>query len=218
MRFIFGWLLMHQFSLRTHGYLSPTPLSQIQQARITTRLLADRRGPSGDDLISRLFGAFLPTPEDIGLTRFNRSSRPENYYATTDEWADRLPEDSDPDIALVRPTLKYTNLETRPLKLVFSANRDGWSAKEFHKRVDKLGPAVVLARTSTGGVIGGYNPTGWVNYGEYRGSIAAFLFTFPEGNTKIRPLKVPKISGAGTIHISSAYLNFKWLRRPCTDR
>jgi hypothetical protein len=33
-----------------------------------------------------------------------------------------------------------------------------------------------MYQSVSGGVFGGYNPTGWVNYGEYRGSIAAFLF------------------------------------------
>ena len=188
------WILLHTLGSRVLGYRPPSPPSLL--LRTTTRL-PERKAPANNDFISRFFGAFLPTPEDIGLTRFNRTSKPENYYATTDEWAEMLPEDTDADIALLRQTLKYTNLEFRPLKLVYSANRDGWNAKSFHERVDKLGPAVVLARTSSGGVVGGYNPTGWVNYGEYRGSIAAFLFTWSDGNTKIRPVKVPKISGAG---------------------
>jgi hypothetical protein len=92
--------------------------------------------------------------------------------------------------------LAKTNLERRPLKLVYDANRDGWKAKIFHEKVDKLGPAIVLARSQSGGIFGGYNPTGWVNYGELRGSIAAFLYTFPDGNTNDRPIKLQKISGA----------------------
>lgn len=36
-----------------------------------------------------------------------------------------------------------------------------------------------------------------MNYGEYRGSIAAFLFVFPENDIKKRPIKLQKISGAG---------------------
>jgi hypothetical protein len=46
------------------------------------------------------------------------------------------------------------------------------------------------------GVFGGYNPTGWVNLGEMRGSIAAFLFVIPESKD-IRPIKLQKIGGAG---------------------
>ena len=188
-------LLLQGLQIQCYHY-HPTTSLRSALPRVMFRL-AERKAPANNDFISRIFGAFLPTPEDIGLTRFNRTSKPENYYATTDEWAEKLPEDSDADVALVRPTLKYTNLEFRPLQLVYSATRDGWNARAFHERVDKRGPSVVLARTTSGGVMGGYNPTGWVNYGEYRGSIAAFLFTFPEGNTKVRAVKVPKISGAG---------------------
>lgn len=72
---------------------------------------------------------------------------------------------------LIRQLLASTNLEYRPLKLVYSAAKDGWKSTIFHKKVDKLGPALVLGRAATGEVIGGYNPTGWVNYGEFRGSI-----------------------------------------------
>lgn len=192
------WILLLTLGAGVLGYRPSSSHSSLPRA---TSRLSERKAPANNDFISRFFGAFLPTPEDIGLTRYNRTSKPENYYATTDEWAEKLLEDTDADILLIRQTLKYTNLEFRPLRLVYSANRDGWNAKAFHERVDKLGPAVVLARTSSGGVVGGYNPTGWVNYGEYRGSIAAFLFKFPDGNTKIRPVKVPKISGAGECRI-----------------
>ena len=172
-------------------------------AQLSSSRLQERKAPANNDFISQFFGAILPTPEDIGLTRYNRTSRPENYYCTTTEWADPVESDKvDPDMSLVRQTLKYTNLETRELRLGFSAERDGWNAKEFHKRVDKQGPAIVLCRTISGGVIGGYNPTGWAGYGELRGSVAAFLFTFPGGDLKSRPIKLPKISGAGRLDIN----------------
>lgn len=91
--------------------------------------------------------------------------------------------------------------KSRALTCVYDANRDGWKAAAFHQKVDKKGPAVVLARTVSGGVIGGYNPTGWVNYGEYRGSIAAFLFQFNPSDLTARPTKLAKISGAGLAQI-----------------
>jgi hypothetical protein len=40
-----------------------------------------------------------------------------------------------------------------------------------------------------------------VNLGEYRGSIAAFLFTFPGGDIESRPIKLAKIAGAGMSQI-----------------
>lgn len=156
------------------------------------------------DWITDVFAKFLPTPEDIGLTRFTPTNRPENFPCVKDRWAEVLPEDTkanDKDMLLIRQVLAATNLETRPLKLAYDANKDGWKSSVFHSKVDKLGPAVVIARSKSGGVFGGYNPTGWVNYGEYRGSIAAFLFTFPNGDTTSRPVKLAKISGAGLAQI-----------------
>lgn len=149
----------------------------------------------GGDFITNIFKRFLPTPEDVGLTRFTKDSLPEKFPATKTEWAELLPSDNDENKKLIRQCLAQTNLERRPLVLAYSANRDGWKASTFHAMVDKRGPAVVVARTKTG-VFGGYNPCGWVNYGESRGSIAAFLFLFPKGDTKQRPVKLQKIGGA----------------------
>eukprot|EP01038_Epipyxis_sp_PR26KG_P005559 gene5559-7681_t len=170
----------------------------------TNKQSQPKKAPADDDLISRIFGRFLPTPEDIGLTRYDKDSRPENYPCKKDEWADLLPQDktsNDPDLMLIRQLLAGTNLQVRPLQLVFSAQKDGWYSTSFHNKVDKKGPAVVLAKSTTGGVYGGYNPTGWVNLGEYRGSIAAFLFHFPKGDIKQRPVKLSKIAGAGMAQI-----------------
>jgi hypothetical protein len=39
-------------------------------------------------------------------------------------------------------------------------------------------------------------PVGWIGLGEDRDSMAAFLFTWPDGDTSQRPLKLPKVGGA----------------------
>lgn len=160
-------------------------------------LFSSNQGPSdGNDIVTRLFGWLLPTPETVGLKRYDQESRPENFPCVKNIWAEPVGGDSE-DMKVIRQTLAKTNLEARPLKLTYSANRDGWNKEIFHSKVDKLGPAVVFAKSVNGGVFGGYNPTGWVNYGEYRGSIAAFLFTFPGGDVTKRPIKLAKIGGAG---------------------
>jgi hypothetical protein len=135
---------------------------------LSTLSMIEERGPAGDDFITKMFGRFLPKPEDVGLKRYDSVSMPENWPCVKDEWADNLPEDTDPDIKLVRQVLAKTNMEYRPMKLAYCANRDGWKASAFHAKLDAMGPAVVLGRTKMGGVVGGYNPTGWVNLGEYR--------------------------------------------------
>jgi len=160
------------------------------------------------DFAEKIFSLFFGKPEEspMGLKRFGRERFPEQYPATVDEWADPVPGD-DRDVAKLRPLLKNTNLESRPLKLAYSANRDGWNPSAFHGAVDKKGPSLVVATTAGGRVVGGYNPKGWVSYGEARGSIAAFLFcegtdagsssSSPgSGNGKGGWVKLRKVGGA----------------------
>ena len=59
-----------------------------------------------------------------------------------------------------------------------------------------LGAAIMLIRLKDSpAVFGGYNPRGWIGLGEERDSIAAFLFSWPDGDMSKRPLKVRKAGG-----------------------
>lgn len=107
-----------------------------------------------------------------------------------------MPAGDDEDVAIIRSLLARTSLQERPLKLAYDANIDGWDARAFHQRVDRLGPGVVLARTEKGAVVGGYNPKGWVGFGEYRGSLAAFLYTWPDGDISKPAIKLRKVGGS----------------------
>ena len=146
-----------------------------------------------DDAVEKIFNFFFgkKEKEPLGLKRFGAERFPEQYPATITEWAEPV-ETDDKEMAKLRPMLKNTNLESRGLKLVYSANRNGWNPDKFHACVDKKGPSLVVCTTSSGLVCGGYNPKGWVSYGEARGSIAAFLFRF-DGNTIT---KLRKVGGA----------------------
>jgi len=124
--------------------------------------------------------------------RFGKEKFPEQYQATIDEWADPVASDNS-EMAKLRPLLKNTNLETRGLKLSYAANKNGYSAAAFHKAVDKKGPAILVCTTQDDLVCGGYNPKGWVGFGEARGSVAAFLFVF-DGKGD-RPTKLRKVGG-----------------------
>lgn len=53
---------------------------------------------------------------------------------------------------------------------------------------------------SISGISLGYNPCGYVNLGEYRGSIAAFLFYFSDIECK-KFTKLQKIGGAGLAQV-----------------
>lgn len=138
------------------------------------------------------FGHFL-------LARFGPDRFPEQYPATKTEWAAPVATD-DKEMARVRPLLKNTYLETRGLKLTYNSAKNGWNAIAFHKAVDKKGGALVVCTTEDGLLCGGYNPKGWVGYGEYRGSIAAFLFVENKDGTFT---KLRKVGGAGLAQIDN---------------
>ena len=172
-------------------------------------LLAVGTEPPKEDFITSIFSRFLPKPKDVGLTQFTVKTLPEKYPCTKTEWAAPVPSDGkDPNLLLLRQLLKQTNLETRPLVLCFDASRHGWRASAFHEKVDRKGPCAVLCRAKGGGVFGGYNPCGWVGYGESRGCIAAFLFYFPKGDTSARPVKLAKIGGASMAQLDDGAIKF----------
>lgn len=147
-----------------------------------------------DDPVEKIFNFFFGAKEaePMGLKRFGAERFPEQYPATITEWAEPV-ESDDKEMAKLRPMMKNTNLEARGLKLVYSANKNGWDNNKFHACVDKKGPSLVVATTVDGLVVGGYNPKGWVSYGEARGSIAAFLYRFNADGTIT---KLRKVGGA----------------------
>jgi hypothetical protein len=64
----------------------------------------------------------------------------------------------------------------RSLGCVYKASRDGWSALDFHSKVDGAGSGVVVALSTSGKVFGGYNPVGWRSTDDYYTSNSAFLW------------------------------------------
>ena len=51
----------------------------------------------------------------------------------------------------------------------------------FHTQLDGQGAAILVATAADGTVFGGYNPKGWLGYGEWLDAISAFLFVYPRG-------------------------------------
>jgi len=153
-----------------------------------------------EDPIEKIFGIFFGKKEvePMGMKRFGQERFPEQYPATLDEWADPV-EGDDKEMALLRPLLKNTNMEYRNLRLTYDANRDGWDPEIFHSKVDKQGGAIVFCTTRAGIQCGGYNPKGWVGYGEARGSIAAFLYILGGKYAKAGApaIKLRKVGGPG---------------------
>ena len=177
-----------------------------------------------DDMVTRIFERFFGKREEsvltFGLKRVNAETNPELWpadvdvenYLTPIEGIDdkvytrrtilesKLQDDYevayDSDAWYLRQMLKGTSLEERELMTLFDSSEieDGFSAVRFHEAVDGYGPALVLCETPEGSIFGGYNPCGWVGYGDQRDAISAFLFTFPNGMTS-RPIKLQKVGG-----------------------
>jgi len=161
------------------------------------RKLQQAAAEEEEDIPTKLFRMFIGDPsqlDDDGIAR--TSSAPDTYPATKTEFAEPVEGDT-AEIAHLRPLLKNTNLEFLNLRLAYDANKDGWTAESFHVNVDKTGPCLVVGRTQSGTVCGGYAPKGFAGYGEYRGSIAAFLFTWPNGDVSAPVTKLQKMGGAG---------------------
>ena len=152
----------------------------------------------------------LDDPEPAGLKRMNKTDWPDQarslrclvrsreltpsdaqYPAVVGENAAPVEGDS-PEAALLRPLLRQTQLEFQPLALAYDAAQHGWSEAAFHERLDGMGAAVLVVQTKGGSICGGYNPKGWLGYGDWRDAISAFLFTWPDGNTAAPALKLPK--------------------------
>ena len=137
----------------------------------------------------------LDDPNPAGLKRMTKADWPDQYPAVVGEYAAPVEGDT-AEVAALRPLLKQTQLEFQPLALAYDAEQHGWSAAAFHEKLDGLGAAVLVLQTAGGAVCGGYNPKGWLGYGDWRDAISAFLFTFPDGNLKKPALKLPKTARA----------------------
>jgi len=178
--------------------------------RVPTTL---RAAPESPDLIERLFGSIfgakaLEEKEPAGLKRM-----------TLEEWPDQWPpsmelaaplEGDEGEVRLLRPLLKQTGLERLPLAVAFDTEVDGWSNDVFHSKLDGQGAAVLIAKTAAGAVFGGYNPKGWLGYGDQRDAISAFLFCWPDGDLTAPALKLPKVGGGGMAILDDPGQGPKW--------
>jgi hypothetical protein len=61
--------------------------------------------------------------------------------------------------------------------LVRRASRDGWQSSDFHRLCDNKGATVVIVRSTTGHVFGGYASESWHSLGAYSSDPQAFLFS-----------------------------------------
>mmetsp|Transcript_5043 Transcript_5043/g.12669 ORF Transcript_5043/g.12669 Transcript_5043/m.12669 type:complete len:370 (+) Transcript_5043:91-1200(+) len=161
------------------------------------------------DLVGKIFGKeVLEDPEPFGLKRMTKDEWPDQWPAVTDDF-DVAPLESDDTTELkkVRGLLKQTQMEKLPLGLAYDASVHGWSAAAFHKQLDGQGAGLLVGVTKSGTTFGGYNPRGWLGYGEWRDAISAFIFTFDKSG---KPIKSAKVGGSGMAIIDEEGQGPQW--------
>lgn len=190
------WAARSSLSKRSRLVIDPTTPKRTTKFIIRAQSSSDKPDII-ESFVGKLFGqGALKDKQPGGLKRLTAEDTPEMWPATTDEFTSPLPDDPK-EIALLRPLLAKTQMEKVRLRCAFSADIHGWSCAAFHQCVDTFGATLIVATTKGGAIIGGYNPRGFIGLGEDRDSIAAFLFTWPNGDLKnTKPIKLPKVGGA----------------------
>lgn len=161
-------------------------------------------------MVVKVFGQdALDDPEPMGLKRMSKEEWPDQWPALCDgSAAAALPSDDTEELRLVRAVLKQTQLEYMPLGIAYDAETHGWRASSFHTQCDGQGAAVLVATSRSGVVFGGYNPKGWLGYGEWLDAISAFLFTYSGSDTDF--VKLGKTGGSGMAIIDEDGKGPKW--------
>jgi len=151
--------------------------------------------------VAFLFGKkALEDENPMGLKRLNFDTLPDQRVETQRQ-ALPLPGDDD-EVSMIRgPLLAGTQLEREPLERAYDTARgDAWSPSAFHGATRARGAALVLCETEAGSWCGGYNPLGFLGYGDEHATNGAFLFAWPGAGDPRRkgappPVKLPKIGG-----------------------
>jgi hypothetical protein len=63
-------------------------------------------------------------------------------------------------------------------KLIYRATRDGFGASDFHSKCAKYQNSLVIIKSTSGNVFGGYTQQSWSGKFEYKADQNAFLFSF----------------------------------------
>ena len=125
-------------------------ISLYQVAAYVVYRTNHRNSPIVTDSIrtTRCFGwlenFFEPEKTSSSSSSSSTNSRqiqyPEQYPATYELNDEEIEEDiSIPDAKLIRPLLKNTQLQSRPIQIVYDAEQDGWNPTVFHNAVDGKG-------------------------------------------------------------------------------
>jgi len=103
------------------------------------------------------------------------------YYKLPTAVSDYLRWSPGEDFDLWYSEFEYLNKQLKKVSkelggLLFQATKDGQSDSSFHSRCDGKGPTVVIIKTKSGNMFGGYTYTSWHSSAGYGASSKGFLF------------------------------------------
>ncbi|CAG8631864.1 1303_t:CDS:2 [Paraglomus brasilianum] len=91
-------------------------------------------------------------------------------------------------------------------KLLLRGSRDGFDSDVFHALCDFQGATVVIIKTGSGQIIGGYNPVNWKSSGEWIATTESFIFNLNYGSDLLN-VKLSRVNDR-----AGAICDFKGLR------
>ena len=147
-------------------------------------------------LVAKLFPKAYGAEKPFGLDRISVEQFPDQYPSRAD-LVNAAPVAGDSkDVALFRPLLEQTSLERARLQACFDSSTRGSGGFEeaaFRAACEGKGACVVLGKTCSGCLFGGYTAKGWIGLGDERNEVSAFLFCSEDGGKMWE--KLPKVGG-----------------------
>ena len=99
------------------------------------------------------------------------------------------------DLNLLVNWIKFDNDKINDIyfELCYDAKTNGDNIKTFHKFCDKIGPSLIIIKTESNYIFGGYTKENWEYvYDEYKKDPTAFLFSINnQKRIKVKTVKEP---------------------------
>ena len=92
--------------------------------------------------------------------------------------------------------LKKKDLNDRKWTLLYQGSRDGFLASNFHSRCDTKPNTLIIVKSTSGNIFGGFTSAQWKSTGSYEYDSKAFIFSLV--NKENRPLLFEQTSNDGS--------------------
>lgn len=95
-------------------------------------------------------------------------------------------------------------LRKKKFKILFRANKDGFSGNMFHSKCDNRGATVTIIQSTTGNIFGGYTALPWTSNGSWAQDMKAFLFLL-KSTTSNKPRMFPINAATNSVYHNASY-------------